>query len=237
MAAWSSLDARQLDRAQEHLNEALRLAGMAQDSTAVMRVWNSTAMLAHHRREYGEAVAAAQAAQATTITRRDPLFSSLGHARAAVAHATCGDRQAARRSLGHAHEALSKAQQQPRPGWIAFYGPAELEALGAIMHDQLAAPAEAERSSHRALAILPAEYRRNRAMATARLALAQVHQGEIEQGCATTTDVFALMAGHPLPGRLRVVLGDFHRHLVSIAPNASAAKDWADRYRSEWSTV
>lgn len=237
MAAWSSLDARQLDRAQEHLNEALRLAGMAQDATAEMRVWNSTAMLAHHRNEYGEAVAAAQAAQATTITRRDPMFASLGHARAAVAHATRGDRQAARRSLGWAQEALAKVQQQPRPGWIAFYGPAELAALAAIVHDQLDAPAEAERASHRALAILPARYRRNRAMATARLALAQVHQGEIEQGCATTADVFALMAGHPLPGRLRVVLGDFQRHLVSIAPGTTAAKEWADRFRSEWSSA
>ncbi|MEU6331529.1 hypothetical protein ABZ851_30260 [Streptomyces sp. NPDC047049] len=237
LAAWSSLDARQLGSAQDHLDEALRLAGMAQDATAVMRVWNSWAMLAHHRNEYGEAVAAAQAAQATAITRRDPMFSSLGHARAAVAHATRGDRQAARRSLGYAQEALAKAQQQPRPGWIAFYGPAELEALAAIVHDQLEAPAESERSSHRALAILPAQYRRNRAMATARLALAQAHQGEIEQACTTTADVFALMAGHPLPGRLRVVLGDFHRHLFTIAPGATAAKEWADRYRSEWSTA
>jgi len=237
MAAWSCVDARQLDRAQEHLNEALRLAGMAQEATAEMRVWNSTAMLAHHRNEYGEAVAAAQAAQATTITRRDPLFASLGHARAAVAHATCGDRQAARRSLGRAQESLANVRQQPRPAWIAFYGPAELEALAAIVHDQLKAPAEAERASHRALAILPAQYRRNRAMATARLALAQVHQEEIEQACATTADVFALMAGHPLPGRLRVVLGDFHRHLFSIAPSATAAREWADRYRSEWSTA
>lgn len=237
MAAWSSLDARHLDRAQEHLNEALRLAGMAQDATAAMRVWNSTAMLAHHRNEYGEAVAAAQAAQATAITRRDPMFASLGHARAAVAHATRGDRNAARRSLSQAQDALAKAQLEPRPGWIAFYGPAELEALAAIVHDQLNAPAEAERASHRALAILPTRYRRNRAMATARLALAQVHQREIEQACATSADAFALMAGTPLPGRLRVVLGDFHRQLVTTAPRATAAREWADRYRSEWSTA
>lgn len=237
MAAWSCVDGRQLDTAQEHLNEALRLAGMAQDATAVMRVWNSTALLAHHRYEYGEAVAAAQAAQAATITRRDPMFASLGHARAAVAHATCGERQAARRSLGYAQESLAKADQQPRPGWIAFYGPAELEALAAIVHNQLESPAEAERASHRALAILPARYRRNRAMATAYLALAQVHQGEVEQACTTTAEVFALMAGHPLPGRLRVVLGDFHRHLFSVAPSARVAREWSDRYRSEWSTA
>ncbi len=92
-------------------------------------------------------------------------------------------------------------------------------------------------ASHRALAMLPAQYRRNRAMATARLALAQACQGEIEQACDTTGDVFVLMARHPLPGRLRVVLGDFHRHLFTIAPSATVAREWTDRYRSEWSTV
>ncbi|MFE7780605.1 hypothetical protein [Streptomyces nigrescens] len=237
MAAWSCVDARQLDRAQEHLNEALRLAGMSGDATATMRVWNSTSMLAGHRTEHSEAVAAAQAAQATAIARRDPCFASLGHARAAVAHAACGDRQAARRSLGYAQEALAKAEQLPRPAWVAFYGPGELEALAAIVHADLGTPAEAEMASHRALAALPARYRRNRAMTTARLALAQARQGEVEQACDTTGEVFALLAGHPLPGRLRVVLGDFHRHLVTIAPSATVAREWTDQYRSEWSTV
>lgn len=234
-AAWSCVDARQLDRAQEHLNEALRLAGMAQDPAAQMRVWNSTAMLAHQRNEYGEAVAASQAAQSTSITRRDPLFGSLAHARAALSHAYQGDRQAARRSLGYAEDALTKADHRPRPEWVAFYSRAELNALAAIVHDRLGSPADAEAASYRALAALPEQYRRNRAMATAHLALAQLHQGEIDQGCATTADIFELLAGHPLPGRLRVMLGDFNRDLLTIAPTASTAREWADRYRSEWS--
>lgn len=236
-AAWSCVDAGQLDRAQEHLNEALRLAGMAQDTTAQMRVWNSTALLATQRRGYGEAVAAARAAQATPITRRDPMFGSLAHARTAIAHANRGDRQAALRSLGYAEDALAKATQQPRPGWVAFYGPAELQALAAIVHDRIGAPAEAEAASFRALAALPEQYRRNRAMAIAYLALAQLHQGEIDQGCATTASAFTLMAGTPLPGRLRSILGDFHRDLLTIAPTATAAREWEDRYRSEWSTA
>ncbi|MFD7102214.1 XRE family transcriptional regulator [Streptomyces celluloflavus] len=234
-AAWSCVDAWQLDRAQQHLNEALRLAGMAQDITAQMRVWNATALLAHQRREYGEAVAAAQAAQATSITRRDPFFGSLAHARAAVGHANCDDRQSALRSLGHAEDALAKADERPRPGWVAFYGPAELHALAAILHDRVGSPAEAEAASYRALSALPEKYRRNRAMTIVRLALAQLHQGDIDRGCATTADAFALMVGHPLPGRLRVVLGDFHRDLLTLAPTAAVTREWGDRYRSEWS--
>lgn len=234
MAAWSCIDARQLDRAQTHLNEALRLAGMAQDPVAQMRVWNSTAILAHQRGDIGQGIAAAQAAQSTKITRRDPLFGSLAHARAAIGHAH-QDPQAAVRSLGYAEEALGKAQPQPRPGWVAFYGPAELHALAAIVREYLGQPAEAEAASYRALAALPKEYRRNRAMTTVHLAVAQLHQGDAEQACASTEGVFNLMSGSPLPGRLRVLLGDFYRDLLTHAPSAQVAREWADRYRSEWS--
>ncbi|MEU8989959.1 hypothetical protein AB0C98_26610 [Streptomyces sp. NPDC048558] len=236
-AAWSCIDARQLDRAGTHLNEALRLAGMAQDPMAQMRVWNSTAILAHQRGDLGEGLAAAQAAQATVVTRRDPLFGSLAHARTAIGHAQRGDRQAAIRSLGYAEETLGKAEPQPRPGWVAFYGSAELHALAAIVREQLGEPAEAEAASHRALAALPGEYRRNRAMATVHLALAQLQQGDAEQACASTEDVFSLMSGSQLPGRLRVLLGDFYRELLTLAPSAHVAREWGDRYRSEWSTV
>ncbi|MGY5533926.1 helix-turn-helix domain-containing protein [Streptomyces sp. C-3] len=58
-AAWSAIDARQMDRASQLLGRALYLAGMAKDPVAEMRVWNSYAMLAHHRDEYAEAVDAA----------------------------------------------------------------------------------------------------------------------------------------------------------------------------------
>lgn len=236
-AAWSCVDARQLDRAQGHLDEALRLAGMGQDPAVQMRVWNSTAMLAHQRHEHGEAVAAGQAAQAVGITRRDPMFASLAHARTAIGHANMGDRQPALRSLGYAEEALSKAQAGPRPPWISFYGPAELHALTAVVRDRLGEHAAAEAASYRALTALPEHFRRNRALATARLALSQLHQGDLDQACRTTEDVFALMAGAPLPGRMRSLLGDFYRDLLTLAPSAATARAWGDRYRTEWSTT
>ncbi|MEU7639889.1 MULTISPECIES: helix-turn-helix domain-containing protein [unclassified Streptomyces] len=236
-AAWSCIDLRQLDRAQVHLNEALRLAGMAQDSTAQVQVWNATAMLAHQRRDHGGAVAAAQAAQALSATRRDPMVASLAHARTALGHSNLRDGTAALRSLRYAESALSKAHPEPRPAWLQFYGAAELHALTAIVLDRLGEHAAAEAASYRALSALPDHFRRNRALATTRLALAQLHQGEVEQGCATTEQVFALMAGAPLPARMRSLLGDFYRDLLTLAPNAATARAWGDRYRSEWSTT
>lgn len=236
MAAWSAIDARQTDRASELLGHALYLAGMAKDPVAEMRVWNSYAMLSHHRDEYAEAVDAAYAAQGTAIARRQPFFASLAHARTAIGHANLGDRQAALRSLGHAQEALGKADMdEPTPSWIAFYGPAELMALTAIVRDRIGDAAESEAASHKALATIPQRFRRNRALAIAQLALAQLHQRDIDQACATASTVFELMAGHPIPGRMRSLLGDYYRDLITVAPDAGVAREWGDRYRSEWS--
>lgn len=237
-AAWSAIDARQMERAAQLLDRALYLAGMAKDPVAEMRVWNSYAMLAHHQDEYAEAVDAAYAAQGTPIARRNPLYGSLAHARAAVGHSTLGDRQAALRSLEHAQDALGKPEKdEARPSWIAFYGPAELMAMTAIVRDRLGDAAEAEAASHRALDTIPKEFRRNRALATVRLGLAQLHQRDVDQACTTVSVVFTLMSGHPIPGRMRSLLGDYYRDLITLAPDAAIAREWGDRYRSEWSRV
>ncbi|MFC7794820.1 hypothetical protein [Streptomyces cinereoruber] len=85
------------------------------------------------------------------------------------------------------------------------------------------------------MAALPAAFRRNRAFATARLTLAQLHQDDIEQATATTEHVFNEMRGAPLPGRIRALLGHFHRDLIALVPTATTVLDWTDRYRAEWS--
>jgi tetratricopeptide (TPR) repeat protein/transcriptional regulator with XRE-family HTH domain len=234
-AAWSMIDSQRSGHAHQHLDRALYMARMAQDSATELCVWNAYAMLARERRDYAQAVDAAQAAQATNAARRDPLFASLAHARAAIGHSCLGDRQAALRSLGYAWEVLGKASPvEPRPSWVAFYGPAELNSLTSIVHNRLGDPAKAEAASHRALSVFPGRLRRNRAMATLRLAMAQLHQRDIEQACATTETTFQLMEGTPLPGRMRSRLGDFHRDLITIASDSAVAREWGDRHRSEW---
>ncbi|MEU2792183.1 hypothetical protein [Streptomyces sp. NPDC007100] len=235
-AAWSAVDARQSDRAQRHLNRALYLAGMGKDPVAQLRVWNSHAMLSNLRGEFSRAVDAAQAAQTTAVTRRDPLFASLAHARTAIGYSKLRDRQGALRSLGRAEEALAKADSdESRPSWVAFYGAAELLAITAIVRDDIGDAVGAEAASHRALVAIPEQFRRNRALATLQLALTQLHQCDIDQACATAERVFVLMDGCPLPGRMRSYLGDFYRGLISAAPGADTAREWKDRYRSDWS--
>ncbi|PJE94465.1 hypothetical protein CUT44_30070 [Streptomyces carminius] len=234
-AGWSAIDAHHPEHAQRYLDRGLYLARLAKDSVTELKVWNSYAFLARQRRNYPQAVAAAQAAQATTAARRDPLLASLAHARTAIGHAYLSDRQAALRSLGYAWEALDKASpDEPRPSWTVFYGPGELHGLTAIVHDRLGDPAKSEAAAHKDLAATPAWFRRNRALATVQLAMAQLHQHEVERACATAETAFELMEGDPLPGRMRSRLGDFHRDLLTIAPDSATAREWADRYRTEW---
>ncbi|MFE6713905.1 XRE family transcriptional regulator [Streptomyces sp. NPDC057695] len=235
-AAWSCVDAQERARARTHLDRALYLAGLAQDPALTLRVWNSVSMLAHQQGDHAEALAAGQAAKTTSVTRRDPLYASLAHARIAIAHAHLGEGRPALRALDLAAASLDKAEHgRPRPSWIAFYGPAELHALTAIVRDRLGDAVYAEAASFQALAVLPDSFRRNRALATVRLSLAQLHQGDIDQATATTANVFAEMRGAPLPGRMRSLLGEFHRDLITLAPGSATALDWADRYRTEWS--
>lgn len=233
-AAWTALDARNFARARQHLDSALALAGMGQDSVTELRVWKTLAMLGFNTHRYTDSLAAAQAAQRTGVARRDPIFAAVGHTQAAVGHAALGDRQATLRSLGYAEEALSKVSERQRPTWVSFFGPGELYSVRASTQQDLSRPAEAEAAAYRALAFLPERFRRNRASVTARLAIALVQQGEVEQGCVRAEEVFRLMEGHPLPGRLRSLIGDFHRDLLTMAPASRAANDWADRFRTEW---
>ncbi|WP_255952362.1 helix-turn-helix domain-containing protein [Streptomyces odontomachi] len=235
-AAWSAIDDRCLDRAQQHLDQALNLAGLANDSSTEFQLWNLRAMLARQRCQYPLAVDAAYAAQSTSVARRDPFFGSLAHARIAVGHSYLGDRKTATRYLGHAEEAFSKIDPPlPRPAWSGFYSGAELYSIGTVVHDRVGDPVTAEAYGHRALASLPEQFRRNRALATTEVALTQLHQKDVDQACSTASEVFALMSGQHLPGRLRSRLGDYYRDLITLAPTNVTAREWGDRYRAEWS--
>ncbi|WP_256255883.1 XRE family transcriptional regulator [Streptomyces sp. MUSC 14] len=235
IAAWSCIDARNLDQAQTYLNESATYAGLSQDGATEIRVWINLSILAYQRHNWPEALAAAQAAQASSAARRDPFFDSLGRVRIALAYAALGDSRAGLRSLGSAQDTFTKAAQRQRPRWTAFYGQAELDHLAAVVQFNSRRNAHAEAMAHRALAKIPTAFRRNRALATAQLALAQLHQGEAEQATATAADVFTIMDGDPMPGRMRTLIGDFHRGLFTVAPSTSYARDWADRMRTEWS--
>jgi tetratricopeptide (TPR) repeat protein len=234
-AAFSCIDSFALERAQLHLDQASTLAGLSQDPIAQLHVWNSISFLALYRGRPHEAVAATRAAQSTTSIRQDPFLSSLAQARAATGLAETGDRQAALRSVGRAVDTLGRTSDKPRPSWTAFYGLGEIECISTLVYHQLDSPENAEAAAHRALSATPPSFRRNQAQISMYLAKAQLGQGDAELACSSAHRAIDLMDGNPVPGRMRTLLGDFHRALIAAAPNSSVSNEWTERARQEWS--
>ncbi|MFI2031426.1 XRE family transcriptional regulator [Streptomyces buecherae] len=193
-AAFAALDAKTDDRARVYLDKAVTLAGLSGNSDAQFHVWNGVAMLAAQRADLTELLAAADAARRQSIARRDPLYKSLAHMRAASAHSRMGDRKSTEKALSAAARSF---ERQPvgdeRAPWIAFYGRFELEGLTGLAWLRLGEPERAEAHFHHTLAALPAGYARNRACYTASLAQAQAEQGEVDLAAGTGSRVLEML--------------------------------------------
>lgn len=223
-AMWAAVDNRRPDRAQADLQRAITLAGLSGDSSIQYRIWSHASILALHRNDWPEAKAAAQAARTAAISRRNPLYASLAHARSAGIHATTGARTAALRSLHFAHDTLDRADHRAdRPAWMRFYDTAELAGLSAITHYRLGNAVEAEAQVHLALTRMRPDLTRNRVYYTAYLALAQLEQGDVDQACHTAATVLPQAVG-----RARKVLDEFTETLTATAPDAAVTRDWQD---------
>lgn len=233
-AMWAAIDGRRLHDAQQHMHQAITLAGLSGDAAVQFRVWGHAGALYRQLGQYTHALASDAAAKSTSVTRRDPLYVSLAHARTAVHHADLRDRTAALRSLGHAQDALDRADQSgPRLPWMRFYDQAELELLALIANFALGRWAEAEAHAHRNLALLRPDLKRNRALALVHLAHAQLGQGALGHGVATAEAIPA-DARHGRTGRLLTAFG---ARLKVMAPDAPETRAWADHIRQTRSTA
>jgi transcriptional regulator with XRE-family HTH domain len=231
-ALWAAIDGRRFDAAQRHFDRASSLASMSGDPTIAFRIWSHAGSLYRHMARPADALAANDVARRLPIARRDPLFASLGHARHAAIHGLTGEHRAVRQALGHAQESLQQADPgEQRPVWInAFYGQAELDSLALAACLPLGAYDEAEAHAHRSLALLRPGMQRSRAIATARLAHAQLGQGDLEHAVATAMSIPADPTGqHP---RVTTMLDDFGSALRIAAPSSEPTRTW-DQYTRE----
>ncbi|MGW6456295.1 hypothetical protein ACWF94_10275 [Streptomyces sp. NPDC055078] len=231
-ALWAAVDDHRPDRAQRHLERALTLAGLSGNEDIKLRLWSHASLLAAQRPGgVHEAIAAAQAARNSAACRRDPLYASLASARLAGVYAQAGERSTAMRILDQARAAFGRADASlPRPTWIAFYDEAELHGLSALVTARAGRHSEAEAHLHQTLARLRPQYRRNRSYYTAHLALAQLHQGDAEEACATALSVLPDSDGDSLTGRTGRLLARFDRGLTTAGRRPACAADWTARF-------
>ncbi|MFD5557858.1 XRE family transcriptional regulator [Streptomyces sp. NPDC127068] len=233
-ALWFAIDARALERAERHLDRALRLAGLSGSPDIQLCLWGHAAMLAVQTDNLRDALAASEAGQASTACRQDPAYRSLAAARLAGAQARIGDGTAARRQVDVAARAYERAEPDvPREAWAGFFDRAELEGLSGLALANLGEHEQAEAYFHRTLAHLRPEYARNRQYYTTQLALSQLRQGDVELACVTGSAALA-GAGHAPPnGRQRKLLDTFHRELNATTKRTGAAAAWTERYVDE----
>lgn len=228
-ALWAAVDARETQRASGHLNQAMKLAGMAGSSEMQMRLWGHAALLSYQQRHLPDALAAAEAGARQHICRQDPLFRSLASARLAGIQSAFGESTPALRSLQVAEKAYARADHNTeRAPWMAFFDRAELDGLSALVLGRLGEHAQSEAHLHRTLARLRPEYRRNRTYYGLNLALSQLAQGEIEQAYSTVLP-YLPEQGKRMTGRTGDLLEQFGRGLTRTAPKSRVAVEWADR--------
>ncbi|UED83867.1 hypothetical protein [Streptomyces profundus] len=225
-AMWAAIDGRRFDTAQRHFDRAASLAAMSGDPAIQFRIWSHAGSLYRHLERPADALAANDVARRLPIARRDPFFASLGHARHAAIHGLTGDTRAVRQVLGHAQEALQQADpSEQRPLWAsASYDQAELDGLAQTAFLALGSYGESEAHAHRSLAFLPPHMRRDRAIVTARLAQAQLGQGDIEQAVETARSLYDdTTSQHP---RVQDMLQEFTSALHIVAAGAQVTRDW-----------
>ncbi|MYU20884.1 XRE family transcriptional regulator [Streptomyces sp. SID8352] len=232
-AMWAAIDGRRYEAATDHMREAQALAEMSDDQAIKFRIWSHAGTMYRHMGRPADAIAANDVARNLHITRRDPLFACLGHARQAATLGLTGDSAAVRSALGSARDSMDRADPRlSRPVWMtATLSGAELETLSLAAHLRLGDFEQAEAHAHRSLALLRPHMRRDRALNTARLAYAQLRQGDAEAATATAMRVPTDVAtGH---ARVTRILDAFGISLRTAARGSSSAQTWSE-HTSNW---
>ncbi|MFD9792480.1 XRE family transcriptional regulator [Streptomyces sp. NPDC059070] len=227
-AMWAAIDGRRYDDARAHMREAQALAELSGDQAIKFRIWSHAGTMFRHMGRPADALAANDVARRLHVTRQDPLFASLGLSRQAAIHGAAQDRTGTRRAFDQAQDAMERADAAcDRPVWLsAFYDQAELDSLALSAYLALGEYEVAEYHAHRCLASLRPYMARSRAIATTRLAHAQLGQGAADTATATAMTVPADTATHH--ARVAHMLQEFGAALRATAPLSPAAQTWSE---------
>ncbi|MGW4952152.1 XRE family transcriptional regulator [Streptomyces sp. LKA04] len=227
-AMWAAIDGRRYDVAKAHMREAQALAEMSGDQAIKFRIWSHAGTMYRHMGRPADAFAANDVARNLHLTRRDPLFASLGLARQGAIYGTAQDRTGTRRAFEQAQDAMLRADPADyRPVWmLAFYDQAELDSLALSAHLALGDYSTAEYHAHRCLSALRSHMIRSRAITTTRLAHAQLAQGAPDAATATAMKVSAEAATQH--ARVTRMLQEFGAALRATAPGSFTVQTWTE---------
>ncbi|MEV5688259.1 XRE family transcriptional regulator [Streptomyces sp. NPDC052164] len=231
-AMWAAIDGRRYDVAKAHMREAQALAEMSGDQAIKFRIWSHAGAMYRHMGRPADAFAANDVARNLHLTRRDPLFASLGLARQGAIHGAAQDRTGTRRAFEQAQDAMLRADPADyQPVWMrAFYDQAELDSLALSAHLALGDYPAAEYHAHRCLSALRPHMVRSLAITTTRLAHAQLAQGAADAATATAMKVPVDAATRH--ARVTRMLQEFGAALRATARNSTTVQTWTEHAAS-----
>ncbi|MFD7530365.1 MULTISPECIES: XRE family transcriptional regulator [unclassified Streptomyces] len=233
LAAFAAIDASAPRRARAHLDTALTLAGLARDGEAMYRVWDHLMLTFSQRENHAEAAAGAEVMKRASVTRRDPLYASLGHMRHANALARLHQPVEALRALSFAERTFGRTRGERPSAWIEFYSRAEFDALSSYVWTALGEHGRAESCLHRTLAAIPGDMVRDAALYTAHLSLCQARQGEVELACATGRQAHGMLLPTSGSRRATNTLVRTRQVIEATGTKAPEAASWIEESR-QW---
>ncbi|WP_353946460.1 hypothetical protein ABII15_35900 [Streptomyces sp. HUAS MG91] len=227
-AMWAAIDGRRFQDAIAHMREAQTLAELSGDQAIKFRIWSHAGSLYRHMGRSTDARAANDVARNLSITRRDPMFASLGLARQMAIQGVAHERGGLPRTFDHAQTAMERADQGTfRPLWLtAFYDDAELHSLALTAYLAAGIWPTAEFHAHQCLRVLRPHMKRSRAIATSRLAQAQLAQGDVDTATHTAMKVPADAATQH--ARVSRMLQEFTAALRATAPGSDSVRTWTE---------
>jgi hypothetical protein len=189
---WLGYDAGQPDAARSHCLEALHLARMTGDRALEARSLATLSLVALEQGRDWEARSAASTAWDTARGWADPTVRAMLGVREAGALSQAGDHTGARRALSQATANFDRsADGSGSPRWARFFGAGELNQATGAYYLAAGRPTAAVPFLQATLRELGPSYTRNAASYRAKLALALLAAGSVDEACAEAEEVCA----------------------------------------------
>jgi transcriptional regulator with XRE-family HTH domain len=189
LAGWTSFDVGLYSEARRHFARALEQAKFVGDASLVANVLYRMGRLHLHRGLAKEALKFFQLGQIAAQESGCELTVAMLCANEAWAYALLEDAVQAFKSLGRAEDEFARAEPSRAPGWVRFFGAADLNATIGVVHVSLPKPTSkrcvaATASLERGLAIRGPDMTRSKAFELTALATAHLLDGDLDHGAA-----------------------------------------------------
>ncbi|WP_434595929.1 Tat pathway signal protein [Streptomyces sp. A5-4] len=234
LAGWMAFDASEHRTAQRYLTLAARIAAEAGDGPLVGHILRALAHqavdLGHPRKALAMADASMSRDRYGQASQREKALLAIVHARALAAD---GDRPGTLAAISRAERDLARAGNDDAPGRVDFFQEASLAHETACALRDMGQPADAEIHFQRSVATRRRQqYARTHSVTLGYLGAVQVHQGRLDEACATWGQALDAMAGvHS--GRARDVIVRMQSDLSPVRQRGGSRVTELDRRARE----